>query len=173
MKISFTYRNALLGAFLFCSCNSQPDPGAEMREHPRHATGVLSQYVGWLTGCWANKSGKTTSYELWKKINDTLYEGKSFTIKGDDIAVDETMQLVERENDLWYIPTVKAQNNGKPVPFKLISSDNKQLVFANPEHDFPQKIAYTQISTDSLVAEISGTIGGEQHARQFPMHKVR
>ncbi len=173
MKIFFTYRNALLGAFLFCSCNDQPDKGADMRERVQRTSTILTENVGWLAGCWANRSGKITSYELWKKISDTLYEGKSFTIKGDDIAVDETMLLVQRGNDLWYIPTVKNQNDGKQVPFRLTSAENKQLVFENPGHDFPQKITYTQWSADSLVAEISGTIEGKQQSRQFPMRKVK
>jgi hypothetical protein len=45
------------------------------------------------------------------------------------------------------------------------------LVFENKEHDFPQKITYTKISNDSIVAEISGMKDGKQSKESYPMKK--
>ena len=59
-----------------------------------------------------------------------------------------------------------------PVMFKLVSSDSNKLIFENPAHDFPQMITYWNVPPDSLIAEISGLINGEQQAQKFRMRRV-
>jgi hypothetical protein len=68
---------------------------------------------------------------------------------------------------------VKDQNAGLPVAFTLTQASENRLVFENPAHDFPQKITYTRITGDSLLAEISGTINSEEKSQQFPMTRVK
>lgn len=84
----------------------------------------------------------------------------------------ESIVLKKEGDDIFYIPTVKGQNNDQPVKFKLTSSSANQLVFENPAHDFPQKISYTLETEGSLMAEISGIVNGQQRARKFPMKKL-
>ena len=80
--------------------------------------------------------------------------------------------IEERNGEVYYVPTVKTQNAGKAVEFKMTYSTDKEWVFENPQHDFPQKITYTMITGDSLVAEISGTIEGQLRSEKFPMKKA-
>jgi hypothetical protein len=47
------------------------------------------------------------------------------------------------------------------------------MIFENPAHDFPQFISYTKITTDSLVAEISGTKNGQARKQRFPMKRIK
>lgn len=124
-----------------------------------------------LLGTWQNSWDGGMASESWEQLNDSIFTGKSFVVMGKDTVSSESLILKQVGKDVWYIPTVKDQNNGKEVPFKLTSSANNQLVFENPEHDFPQKISYTFITDDSLVAEISGNISGENKAEQFPMKR--
>jgi len=130
-------------------------------------------HAKWLIGSWKNQSAKTVDIETWKKLNDSTFIGRSYSLTGADTVSSEHIQLEQHKGKLYYIPMVKNQNGGKAVTFTLTSSNNKHLVFENPEHDFPQKITYTQITNDSLVAEISGTRKGRQKAIQFPMKRVR
>ncbi|XHR95620.1 DUF6265 family protein [Mucilaginibacter sp. UC70_90] len=129
--------------------------------------------ASWLIGSWRSQSAKTLDIETWKKLNDSTLLGRSYSLAGADTVSSEQIRLEQRAGKLYYIPTVKNQNDGKAVTFTLISSDNKHFVFENPEHDFPQKITYTQITNDSLLAEISGTRKGRQKAIQFPMKRVK
>lgn len=48
-----------------------------------------------------------------------------------------------------------------------------QLVFENLKHDFPQIISYTKVTSDSLVAEISGTKNGQKQKQIFPMKRIQ
>ncbi|WPU97766.1 DUF6265 family protein [Mucilaginibacter sp. cycad4] len=127
----------------------------------------------WLIGSWKNQSAKTLDLETWKKLNDSTFLGRSYSLSGTDTVSSEQIRLEQHARKLYYIPTVKNQNDGEAVTFTLTSSDNKHLVFENPEHDFPQKITYTQITKDSLVAEISGVRKGRQKTITFPMKRVR
>lgn len=125
----------------------------------------------WLIGAWENKMPNGTLSENWEKQNDSVFTGQSFFIHGKDTIHAESIALVEENGTLVYRPTVKGQNGDKLVDFKLTSATDKQLVFENPSHDFPQKISYTKITNDSLVAEISGKQQGKPASEKFGMKK--
>ena len=127
----------------------------------------------WLIGTWENKSAQGKLSENWEKLNDSVYIGKSYFIKLKDTLHSESIVLKEIDGDLLYIPTVKGQNNDEPVSFKLTLSTTKQLVFENPKHDYPQKIVYSKINNDSLVATISGLQQGKPTSDNFKMSKKR
>ncbi|UUC43915.1 DUF6265 family protein [Flavobacterium cerinum] len=127
----------------------------------------------WLIGTWENKTSKGIMYETWRKINDREYLGKSYILKDKDTIVFETIQLIQDHNTLFYIPTVKDQNNNKPVHFIAKTVTETQLVFENKQHDFPQIIMYTKKSQDALTAEISGTKNGQLRKQTFPMKRIK
>lgn len=125
----------------------------------------------WLLGKWENQTQRGKMVEEWMKVNDSTYNGKSYMITATDSIPLESVVLKKEGQDVYYIPTVKGQNNEQPVKFRLTSGTAGSLVFENPAHDFPQKIAYTMESERSLVAEISGMVNGQNRAKKFPMKK--
>ncbi|MPT35526.1 MAG: hypothetical protein E2604_10670 [Flavobacterium sp.] len=129
--------------------------------------------ANWIIGTWENKTSKGSLYETWRKINDHEYRGKSYILQGKDTVVFETIQLVQEGSNLFYIPTVKDQNNNQPVHFIAKTSSTTQLVFENRQHDFPQMITYTKTSADALTAEISGTKNGQERKQSFPMKRIK
>lgn len=129
--------------------------------------------LSWLIGTWKNTDDKGIAYEVWNKENDTLYTGKSFYLKGKDTIPQETMLLRQKGTELLYIPTVVNQNNGEPVQFRLTNITKEEAVFENPTHDFPQKITYRNMGTDSLMASISGTLSGKTRVVLFPMSRMK
>ncbi|MES2379414.1 MAG: DUF6265 family protein [Bacteroidota bacterium] len=129
--------------------------------------------ASWLIGNWENKSSEGNASEVWKKENDSTLLGASYFIMGKDTASTEFISLHQTGKEIFYAPTIPGQNGGLPIEFKLTQSDNNSLVFENPAHDFPQKITYTKITNDSLVAEISGKQQGKEKAMQFPMKRAK
>ncbi len=127
----------------------------------------------WLIGTWENKTQRGSIYETWNKTNDNEFSGISYIIKEKDTIVFENIRLVQEQDGLFYIPTVKNQNDGLPVRFATKTISETQMVFENPKHDFPQIISYTKITSDSLVAEISGTKNGQERKQTFPMKRVK
>jgi hypothetical protein len=127
----------------------------------------------WLLGNWENKSADGDLLESWKKVNDSVYDGESYFIKGKDTLHFEKIQMKQKGEALFYIATVKGQNNDKPVTFIHNDTIEKQLVFENPKHDFPQKIVYSQITKDSIVIQISGIQQGKPSSERFSMKKTK
>lgn len=159
MKNKFTL--LLLAGGLFATTAFMPSPKNKG-----------SKFPAWLKGAWQNKMTQGISMEVWEQTDDSTLTGKSYFIKGNDTFLSETISLEQRNNILYYIPTVKNQNSGQPVSFRQTTVTATRLVFENPAHDFPQKISYTLIRKDSIVAEISGMVKGQVKARQFPMKKL-
>lgn len=120
-------------------------------------------------GRWENKTPEGTFSEEWKTENDSVMVGASYFINGKDTLFAETIRLEQKENNLFMIVSVPNQNEEKPVAFKLTSSTSDNLVFENPEHDFPKKITYKLVTKDSLYAEISG----DGKSQGFPFKKKK
>ena len=127
----------------------------------------------WLLGNWENKSIEGSLTESWEKANDSTYNATSYYIKGKDTLHHESIHLQQKGEALTYTATIKGQNDDKPVAFNLTVSTEKQLVFENPKHDYPQKISYTQVSKDSIVAEISGVQQGKPSTEKYTMGKIK
>ncbi len=157
----------LIGCCISCS-NDRPSKTVDAISVSHHNYPLL-QKAAWLLGSWKGVAGQGVSIERWYKQDDSTYAGMGLFIKGNVTLSQESIKLVQTGKDLYYIPTVKGQNNDQPVTFKLISATDKQLVFENPQHDFPQKIMYSLVTSDSLVAVISGVEKGKEHAVSFPM----
>ncbi len=127
----------------------------------------------WLQGTWENKTNDGNIYETWVQEDALHFAGKSYMLQGSDTIVFETVNLLEEQNNLFYIPTVKGQNNEQPVRFTLKSLADNKMVFENPAHDFPQVITYQKINADSLVASVSGKDKGVEREEVFGMRRVR
>ncbi|TNE82088.1 MAG: hypothetical protein EP332_01505 [Bacteroidetes bacterium] len=149
----------LLGAHFF-SCSSEQEPKLDYSELNR---------LSWLCGDWQATSEEGYSVEHWEKANDSTFLGLSMWIVDEDTSIEESLQLIQRNGVIYYIPTVPDQNEGAPVSFTLTGSQNSACVFENATHDFPQQISYSSIGQDSLVAEISGIRNGKLHSVQFRM----
>ncbi len=139
-------------------------PGCSLREQ--------LQNPDWLLGTWIQQTARGAVYETWQRNEDLTFSARSYRLNGQDTLLLETVTL-QRENNLWiYIPTVSKQNEGRAIRFQMESQDDSSLVFTNPAHDFPQKITYYAIGSDSLVAVISGLREGKIQARTFKMERL-
>lgn len=125
----------------------------------------------WLIGNWENKSDEGVLTENWEKLNDSTFNASSYYIKGKDTLHFETIVLAQKGEILTYFATVKGQNEDKAVAFASISESDKQLVFENAKHDYPQKITYTKGANNTLTAEISGNLNGKPSSEKFVMTK--
>ena len=142
-----------------CSCNISKTEENEIDK------------LEWLIGSWENVLEERELYEVWTKVNDSLLTAISFMMVYGDTVFSETMLLEQINNDLLLTPTTMNQNDGNPVTFKLISSENEKFIFENKEHDFPQRIVYSNPQPDSLYAYIEGEENGQYHKIDFIMNK--
>lgn len=97
----------------------------------------------WLKGTWEmRKPNGSYRLETWENKSLNALHGKGMKVMDGDTTYLESIELYADQKEIWYTPTVPDQNNQQPVPFKLVSSNDLQYVFENPQHDFPQRIVY-------------------------------
>ena len=154
-----------LGCIVFSCQKKEEKPGSSVKTYAQ------IEKANWLLGNWGNTTKEGILTENWTKQNDSVFAGESYFVVGKDTVFSEKIALEQKGDSLFYVPVIKNQNQGKPVSFALTSAKGNQLVFENPKHDFPQKVTYTKITADSLVAEISGMKDGKAGKETFPMKK--
>jgi len=124
----------------------------------------LTQLAG---GTWKMKTAKGYICESWKKTGTKALTGKGFRIAGKDTTVEENTVITMKDGGLVYIATVAGQNEGKSIPFKLLSVHNGIYQFNNPTHDYPQTVGYQLVGKDSLNAWIDGINKGAKKRIDF------
>lgn len=127
--------------------------------------------LAWLEGTWQNTTPDGLYTEQWTKESDSVFSADATVIKDKDTLFYETVVLDQKGDSLHYIVTTPKQNDAKPVSFTLKSFTANSYIFENKQHDFPQRITYTKVTNDSLMAEISGTQDGKPALEQFPMKR--
>ena len=136
--------------------------GLSLRESP----GI--DRVGWLAGCWEARSGSRTIEEQWSAPRGGTMLGTSRTLRADTTVGWEMVLLRSDSSGLAY----EAHPSGQAgATFRSIDVSDSLVVFANPHHDFPQKVIYRR-RADSLLARIEGTVNGRTRAVDFPYARV-
>lgn len=128
-----------------CTAARQPVRGVESVR-----AGV--DQLDWLVGVWTPKSG-TGATEVWAEAEDGVLRGFSVAQRGGAVEDYELLAVEPAGKSVVYL----ARPNGrKPSSaFALVELEGTRAVFANPAHDFPQRIGYERVS-DELSAWIEG-----------------
>ncbi|MGZ3921616.1 MAG: DUF6265 family protein [Bacteroidia bacterium] len=147
-------KKGILLALIISLVQSCSDPATISNEPV--SKGLTLQHLNWLIGTWKFAKGQEVSYETWKKQNDTLLVGNSLVLLKNDTVFSEKLQLVQHGSNLFYIPSVRDQNNGQPVSFKFVEFKKGEFNFVNKEHDFPQRIIYKNPQPDFYAHELKG-----------------
>lgn len=126
--------------------------------------------LDWLAGCWRDLDGEPGSGEQWSDPAGGTMLGAGRTVRGGKTVSHEFVMIRETgDGALEYV----AHPSGQPsAAFRLEDSGPRRLVFADPEHDFPQRITYELRTDGILAARIEGTVGGEERSADFPMERV-
>ena len=119
----------------------------------------------WISGCWVSDDGKERIEEQWMKPAGQSMMGMSRTVAGGKTVFTEYLQIREKDGQLAYIAAIGI--GAKSVVFKQIKRTNDEVVFENPEHDFPQRIIYRRESADKLFARIEGKEKGVEKGMDF------
>lgn len=139
----------------------------------RAAQGSSLEQLSWFRGCWAYTSPRVVIEEHWMRPAGGSMLGVSRTLRrnpsGDSTIAWEFIRVYARGIDLVYA----AQPHNQPAAeFVSEKVSENEVVFANPAHDFPQRIIYRRAGADSLRARVEGTQGGRMRGSDFPYARV-
>lgn len=156
MRLILKY-STLIFAFYSCSQNHSDIQNKIVNDSKINSI----TYLKWLVGTWKSVSKDGILFEIWKKENDSLITGQGFLISANDTLFSEKLELRQTGINLFYIATVKGQNNEQPVSFTFTEFNKGEFNFVNKDHDFPQRIIYKNPQPDFLCVRIEGTQNGK------------
>ena len=110
----------------------------------------------WMSGTWVSRTGENWTEERWAPPRGGVRMGTSLAGAGQRAETYEFMRIATDKDGVvsfWGSP-----EGAPPVAFKLVSAAPNSVVFENPAHDFPTRIAYRR-DGKVLTATISGPGG--------------
>lgn len=125
--------------------------------------------LAFMAGCWELRTPTRVTHEQWMAPLGGVMLGMSRTVVRDVAREWEFLRLDVSDGVVTYL----AQPGGRPAtPFPASVVTDTSVTFANPAHDFPQRILYRRAGADSLIARIEGDQGGQAKGMNFPMKRV-
>lgn len=126
--------------------------------------------ASWLSGCWEAKNERRTIIEMWMAPAGGLMLGGSRTVLANGTLREFEHSRMRAVGDtIIYTALPSGQNT---TDFKGVPGDGV-LTVENPSHDFPTRITYRKIGSDSANARVEGPgQGGAMRGFDVPMRKV-
>jgi len=91
------------------------------------------------------------------------------TVRRDTVLEYEFVRVYERGDTLIY----DAHPSGQaPAEFRATPPFQPAVTFSNPTHDFPQRVIYRRLNSDSLLARVEGTRNGQSRGIDFAYKRV-
>src|SRR5262245_43469021 len=125
--------------------------------------------AAFISGCWRLESNGRTIDEQWLAPLGGSLLGVSRTVAGGKTVEYEFLQIRETPDGLAYIARPSGQAE---ATFRVLSKTADEVAFENPTHDFPQRIRYRRVGTNTLNARIEGMMNGQLRGIDFPYTRV-
>ena len=122
--------------------------------------------VGWLHGCWDLKQNGRHTIEQWSAPEGGTMIGTSRSVA--DGVTKEFEFLMIREGTDGRLEYVARPSGQAMAVFTAVRASADEVVFENPQHDFPTRIIYRRTSDGGLLAAVEGNRGGQTRRIEYP-----
>jgi hypothetical protein len=129
------------------------------------------EQLAWLAGRWHLEQAGRMIDEQWMAPAAGLMLGMSRTVAKSRVTGQEFLQIrVGPGGDLFYVAAPAGQ---EPATFQVKKLTDREVVFENPNRDFPQRISYLLKPDGSLLAAREGPgPDGNVKRIEFPYQRV-
>jgi hypothetical protein len=135
---------------------------------PLSAQAPAVTQLAWMAGCWRLESATRVVDEMWMAPAGGVMLGTGRTVVKGRAVEHEFMQIRE---DAGRIAFVARPSGQAEASFAAITIGEREVIFENPAHDFPQRVIYRRDGT-GLTGRIEGTQDGKPRFADVPMRKV-
>jgi Domain of unknown function (DUF6265) len=167
--LSCTALTAVVAVPVGAQAPAAPEPSAKTADAAITDVAALA----WLDGCWAGTVNQRDFREQWSPMRGGVLLGFGSTVFQGKLQSHEYLRIEPRTDGVYYVAIPSEQ---KQDAFKLVSitTDDKDTIFtfANPDHDFPQRIIYRRGTGGWLFATIEGKLKGEDRQVIYPMRRI-
>jgi hypothetical protein len=124
--------------------------------------------LAWMAGSWTQESGGMVVRETWLPPVQDAMAGVTQTHRPGRPASTEFSTITAARAGVTFTAYVVGQ---PPTPFLLKSGAPGEVVFENPDHDFPQRVIYRKCG-DDLCARIEGLINGQARSMDWRYRRL-
>jgi hypothetical protein len=124
----------------------------------------------WLSGCWEMVEEGQQVSEMWMEPAGNTMLGTGRTVRNGETVSYEFMIIHTGDDGEIYFTAIPSGQS--ETSFLLIKLSDYEVIFENPNHDFPKLISYNLNDNGELSAHIEGTYNGETSFVNFRMVKV-
>ena len=125
---------------------------------PLAAEAPVAELPGWMAGTWMAEDGNNWADEVWTDPRGGVMLGIGRAGFGPDLREWEIMRI-ERD-PVGRLTLIAKPGRGSETRFPMVLVSEEAIEFANPVHDYPQRIRYSR-QGKLLIAEISKLDGSE------------
>ncbi len=135
---------------------------------PATADDVTLESLAWMSGHWSATVDGEEMEEVWLAPRGGMMTGMHRDVKENGRTFFEFLRITRTPDGIVYL----AQPKGlAPTPFKLSEATHHRVVFANPEHDYPQRIIYA-LRDGRLCARVEGPQRGKEMSEEWCWSRV-
>ena len=138
---------------------------------PARAGDEVLPKLAWLAGCWQAEKDEQGNGETWMPPAAGTMLGVARTVRGGRTVAHEFMQI--RETAPGRLTFIALPSGQPEAAFPAISVAIDEVLFENPQHDFPQRIRYRLGSDGRLTAQIEGRLDGAERSLEFVLRRIR
>jgi hypothetical protein len=119
---------------------------------------ATAEDLGWLAGHWRSVREDSVVEEAWLGPSGATMLGLNRTVQAGRTTGFEYLRIEERDGALVLLAS--PEGRCPATGFTLVELSESGAVFANPDHDFPQRIIYRR-DGNTLGAAIEGAADGK------------
>ncbi|MCW3466464.1 hypothetical protein [Chitinophaga nivalis] len=129
------------------------------------------KYLDKLEGTWVMPTRSSHVVEIWRKTNDSTWQGKTWRVVGADSALQQSIQLTRSGNDIYFMPAYEGQKTVTPIRLRVRVLKPIGFVAEDLQQAFPRKITYRFKDARHLDARIEGSRDGtiEEYIFQYSL----
>jgi hypothetical protein len=132
-------------------------------------TATTIERLAWISGDWQTApGGRAQIEEHWTLPAGGTMIGMGRTVVGTKTIEFEFLRIEQRGDDIYYVAHPNA--NCPQTDFKLTRLTEQEVIFENPEHDYPKRVIYRK-NADAIVASIDG--GEATKSQSFPYVRMK
>ena len=137
---------------------------------PRADEPPTLEALRFMVGSWAAELDGVAMEEWWTEPAGGVMLGLHRDVRPGKPAFFEYLRVEATDDGLVYMASPAGR---EPTPFRLVELDGERVVFANPDHDFPQRIVYWKPDARNLCARAEADREGKTVGSQWCWNRNR
>jgi hypothetical protein len=162
----------MLEAFAVCALlAAAPPPEAPApSEPPASAPDAKLADLAWMSGSWSGGEGERFAEEHWTDPRGGMMIGTHRDLKGERAVFFEFLRIEQRGRTIVYVASPRGRCPA--TDFWVAEISPQRVVFANPAHDYPQRVLYWREGA-ILKARTEGAPGGKNPPEEWSWKPYR